>query len=226
MFFTFQSVHSFRNSRKWVKKHQCINWRSITSRWRWRERRWRGKLSVTICRWRSHQWGLGFWFWAVRIVSAGEFSLDVRSCPGWGCPALAACLASCTGPPSCQTPWRRSCGSRSGWWWPHFFPPHYGSPRLSAKCFPGSRPRHIDRRAVKNWLWAEASVTDDMCSRRQAAGPPSPSSWQITAGKQGAAFKTSFPVPKLNYFSQISSRLDWMAQHSSHDHYCFPHKNK
>lgn len=136
-------THSHKKQTWVTKNNQCINWRSKASRWRWRGRSWRGILSVTICRWRSHPSGLGFWFWAATIVSAGGFSLDERSCPGWGAPGLAACSASCTGPPSCPTPWRRrSCGSRSPWSWSHSLPPRCGSPRLSAKCSPGSRPRY------------------------------------------------------------------------------------
>ena len=137
-------THSHKKQKRVTKNNQCINWRSKASRWRWRGRSWRGILSVTICRWRSHPSGLGFWFWAAMIVSAGGFSLDVRSCPGWGAPGLAACSAFCTGPPSCPTPWRRrrSCGSRSPWSWSHSLPPRCGSPRLSAKCSPGSRPRY------------------------------------------------------------------------------------
>lgn len=114
MFLTLRSVRVFKNKNsKRVTKHQCISWRSKASRLSWKGRRWRGILSVTICRWRSRRWGLGFWFWAARIAAVDGFSLDARSCPGWRGPALAACSASCTGHLSCRTPWRRSCGSRS-----------------------------------------------------------------------------------------------------------------
>lgn len=70
-----------------------------------------------------------------------------------------------------------------------------------------------DRSAVKNGLWAEASVTDDTraaCVRSR--GPTSSSRLtDCSLRKRRAAFKTRFPVPKLNHFSQISSRLDRMA---------------
>lgn len=124
------------------KKHQCINWYNKASRLGWRGRRCRGILSVTICRWHLHQWDLGFWFWAAMIVSVDVSSSDVCSCPGCGGPAHVVHSASCTGPLSCRTPWRRSCESRSRWLWSHSLPPRCGSPRLSVKCSPGSQPRH------------------------------------------------------------------------------------
>lgn len=43
---------------------------------------------------------------------------------------------------------------------------------------------------------------------QHASGPRAD---RLQPGKQRAAFKSRFPVPKLNHFSQISSRLDWMA---------------
>lgn len=46
---------------------------------------------------------------------------------------------------------------------------------------------------------------------RQAPGPASRSRLtDYSLGNRGAAFRTRFPVPKLNHFSQISSRLDRM----------------
>lgn len=135
-------IRNKNETRAGFKKHQCIISHSKASRLSWRGRRRRGILSVTICRWRSHRSGLGFWFWAARIVSADGSSWNVRSCPGWGGMSRAAHSASCTGPPSCRTPWRRSCESRSPWLWFHCLPPRCGSPRLSAECSPGSRPGH------------------------------------------------------------------------------------
>lgn len=70
-----------------------------------------------------------------------------------------------------------------------------------------------DSGGVKNGLWAEAAVTDYTCAVHVRA-PELASSRRLTdysLGKRRAAFKSRLSVPKLNHFSQISSRLDWMA---------------
>lgn len=127
------------------KKHPIciINSRSTSSKSNWRVRKRRGILSVTIDRWHSRLWGLGFWSSAAR--SGGEAS--VLCCEGRfhapGCGGFRAAAHSVcgTGSLSCRTPWRRSCVCRSSlWWWSRCWPPRCGSPGWSGGCCPGRPP--------------------------------------------------------------------------------------
>lgn len=104
IFFGNKVVFSTRSGFQQQQWGGRLSWRSKASKWRWRGRRRKGILSVTICRWRSRRSGLGFWFWAERSVYAAGFSSGVRSCPGWGGRPLLLCSPSCTEAPSCRTP--------------------------------------------------------------------------------------------------------------------------
>lgn len=87
-----------------------------------------------------------------------------------------------------------SCGSRSDWLLSRSLPPRCGSPRLSAKCSPGSRPRtDKQQRCLK-----QATATDDTCAAR-VGSPGSVSSRRLTLYSLGtrATFKGRFFCPKI-----------------------------